>query len=65
YPIISILILIIIIKFVYYKEVNNKLKPTIFYFILAKKLIFYIVSTIITLALYNYAFNTTSLIFVS
>ncbi|KAK1712125.1 hypothetical protein BDP67DRAFT_404818, partial [Colletotrichum lupini] len=55
--IISILILVIVIKFVYYKGVNNKLKPTIFYFTPAKKLIFYIVSTIITLALYNYAFD--------
>ncbi|UQC77444.1 FluG domain-containing protein, partial [Colletotrichum lupini] len=61
YPIISILILIIIIKFVYYKGIDNKPKPTIFYFTLAKKLIFYIVSTIIALALYNYVFNAASL----
>ncbi|UQC75222.1 uncharacterized protein CLUP02_01875, partial [Colletotrichum lupini] len=57
YFIINIPILVIVIKFVYYKRVDNKLKPTIFYFTPAKKLIFYIVSTIITLALYNYAFD--------
>ncbi|UQC76812.1 uncharacterized protein CLUP02_18327, partial [Colletotrichum lupini] len=65
YFIISILILIIAIKFVYYKRINNKPKLTIFYLILTKKLIFYIISIIITLALYNYAFNAISLTFVS
>ncbi|KAI3551996.1 FluG domain-containing protein, partial [Colletotrichum filicis] len=65
HPIISIPILVIAIKFVYHKEVNNKPKPTIFYFTLAKKLIFCAVSTIITLALHNHAFDATSLTSIS
>ncbi|UQC75217.1 FluG domain-containing protein, partial [Colletotrichum lupini] len=40
-------------KFIYYKGANNKLRPTIFFFIPIKGLIFYTVSIIITLALYN------------
>ncbi|KAK1719164.1 hypothetical protein BDP67DRAFT_393684, partial [Colletotrichum lupini] len=46
-------VLVIAIKFIYYKKANNKLKPTIFFFILIKRFIFYTISTIIALALYN------------
>ncbi|KAK1722200.1 hypothetical protein BDP67DRAFT_389527, partial [Colletotrichum lupini] len=46
-------VLVITIKFIYYKGANNKLRPTIFFFILIKRLILYTVSTIITLALYD------------
>ncbi|UQC73694.1 FluG domain-containing protein, partial [Colletotrichum lupini] len=46
-------VLVIAIKFIYYRKANNKLRPTIFFFILIKRFMFYTVSTIITLALYN------------
>ncbi|UQC77442.1 FluG domain-containing protein, partial [Colletotrichum lupini] len=46
-------VLIIAIKFIYYKGANNKLRPTIFFYILIRKLIFYTISIIITLVLYN------------
>ncbi|UQC76814.1 FluG domain-containing protein, partial [Colletotrichum lupini] len=53
YLVIGRAILVIVIKFIYYKRANNKLRPTIFFFTLIKRLIFYTISTIIALALYN------------
>ncbi|KAJ2997766.1 hypothetical protein NUW58_g542 [Xylaria curta] len=49
------------IKFVYYKGADNKPKPTIFYFSPTRKLIFCAVSTILSLALHDKAFDAPSL----
>ncbi|CAH0055287.1 unnamed protein product [Clonostachys solani] len=53
----------IAIKFIYHKGANKKPKLyIIFYFTPTRKILFYTISTIITLALYNNAFNIASLI---
>ncbi|KAI0526175.1 FluG domain-containing protein [Xylaria bambusicola] len=49
------------IKFVHHKGADNKPKPTIFYFSPTRKLIFCAVSTILSLALHDKAFDAPSL----
>ncbi|KAK1492273.1 FluG domain-containing protein, partial [Colletotrichum cuscutae] len=44
---------VIVIKFIYYKGANNKLRPTIFFFTPIRRFIFCAISTIIALALYD------------
>ncbi|EWZ27959.1 hypothetical protein FPRO04_13078 [Fusarium proliferatum] len=49
------------IKFVHHKGADNKPKPTIFYFTPTRKLLFCAVSTILSLALHDNAFDAPSL----
>ncbi|KAI3339677.1 FluG domain-containing protein [Ustulina deusta] len=49
------------IKFIHHKGADNKPKPTIFYFSPTRKLIFCAVSTILSLALHDKAFDAPSL----
>ncbi|RYO82108.1 hypothetical protein DL764_009661 [Monosporascus ibericus] len=49
------------IKFIHHKGADNKPKPTIFYFTPTRKLLFCAVSTILTLALHDNAFDAPSL----
>lgn len=50
------------IKFIHHKGADNKPRPTIFYFSPTRKLIFCAVSTILSLALHDKAFDSPSLI---
>ncbi|RKK65548.1 hypothetical protein BFJ69_g16186 [Fusarium oxysporum] len=49
------------IKFIHHKGADNKPRPTIFFFAPTRKLLFYAVSTILTLALHDDAFDAPSL----
>ncbi|KAF3768192.1 hypothetical protein M406DRAFT_336858 [Cryphonectria parasitica EP155] len=55
-------VLAISIKFIYHKGVDNKPKPTIFFFTPTRKLIFCLISIIISLAVHDNAFAASNLI---
>ncbi|KAK3379568.1 hypothetical protein B0T24DRAFT_655313 [Lasiosphaeria ovina] len=58
-------VLAISIKFIHYKGVDNKPKPTVFFFTLTRRLIFYLNTVIVSLVVYDGAFAAPSLTSVS